>query len=44
MEFVAPKVVNGEIEEEDIEAGVTLWDTTLIMYVLGGDLSMNMVK
>ncbi|XP_058783664.1 uncharacterized protein LOC131658381 [Vicia villosa] len=48
MEFVAPKVVNGEIEveieEDDIASEIRYWDTALIMYVLGGDLSMNTVK
>ncbi|XP_058771879.1 uncharacterized protein LOC131645220 [Vicia villosa] len=48
MEFVAPKVVNGEleveIEEEDIASELRHWDSALIMYVLGGDLSMNNVK
>lgn len=48
MEFIAPKIVNREIEveikEEDIEVEVKFWDTSLIMYVLGGDLSMNTVN
>lgn len=48
IEFVTPKIVNGEIEIErdefDIENEVKFWDSTLIMYVLGGDLSMNIVK
>ncbi|XP_058784641.1 uncharacterized protein LOC131659469 [Vicia villosa] len=48
LEFVAPSVINGEIiveiEQSDIESEVLYWDSALIMYVLGGDLSMNMVK
>ncbi|CAJ2641905.1 unnamed protein product [Trifolium pratense] len=48
MEFVAPKFVNGEVEVEieaaDIESEVKFWQSSLIMYVLGGDLSMNAVK
>ncbi|XP_058763382.1 uncharacterized protein LOC131636806 [Vicia villosa] len=48
LDFVAPKVVNGgivvEIEQSDIESEVRYWDCALIMYVLGGELSMNMVK
>ncbi|KAK2420095.1 hypothetical protein QL285_030882 [Trifolium repens] len=48
MEFVAPKRVNGEveveIEEDDIVSEVKFWETSLIMYVLGGDLSMSAVK
>lgn len=38
LEFVTPKIVNGEIqieiEEPDIENEVKFWDSTLIMYVL----------
>ncbi|KAK2361560.1 hypothetical protein QL285_086692 [Trifolium repens] len=48
MEFVAPKRVNGEIEVEidatDIESEVQFWASSLIMYVIGGELSMNAVK
>ncbi|CAK8566993.1 unnamed protein product [Lathyrus sativus] len=48
MEFVAPKIVDGEveiqIEEADVEAEVKLWESALIMYALGVDLSMNTVK
>jgi hypothetical protein len=48
MEFITPKVVNGEIEveidEADIINEVKFWDSALIMYILGGDLSMNGVK
>jgi hypothetical protein len=47
-EFVTPKLVNGEIEVEidatDIINEVKFWDSALIMYVLGGELSMNGVK
>lgn len=46
--YVAPKLVNGEIEiqieEEDIESEVKFLESSLIMYVLGGDVSMNMVR
>ncbi|XP_058775297.1 uncharacterized protein LOC131649555 [Vicia villosa] len=48
MEFVAPKRINGEIEVaieiEDIENEVDVWAPSLIMYVLGGEASMNIVK
>jgi hypothetical protein len=48
MEYVAPKRVNGEIEVEidvtDIESEVQFWASSLIMYVLGGELSVNAVK
>ncbi|XP_058733512.1 uncharacterized protein LOC131605135 [Vicia villosa] len=48
LEFVAPSVVNGEIiveiEKSDIESEILYWDSALIMYVLGGELSMNMVE
>ncbi|XP_058762254.1 uncharacterized protein LOC131635637 [Vicia villosa] len=47
-EFIAPKIVIGVaevmIEEEDIVNEVKFGDTTLIMYVLGGNLSMHIVK
>ncbi|CAK8543756.1 unnamed protein product [Lathyrus sativus] len=48
IEYVAPKIVNGvieiDIEQEDIETEIQFWDNALIFYVVGGDLSMNMVK
>ncbi|CAL5211647.1 unnamed protein product [Lathyrus oleraceus] len=48
IDFIALKLVNREIEieikEKDIESKVKYWELTLIMYVLGGDLSMNTVK
>ncbi|KAL5170000.1 hypothetical protein HKD37_11G031783 [Glycine soja] len=48
IEYFAPKVVEGEIEveieEEDILSELKYWETTLIMYVLGRELSMNAVK
>lgn len=46
MEFGALKVVNGEveIEEDDIISKVKYWETALIMYAIGGELNMNMVK
>lgn len=48
IEYVAPKIVNGDIEidieEEDIASEMKFWETTLIMYVLGGEVSMHMVK
>lgn len=48
IEFIAPKIVNRaievEIDEEDIMTEVKFWDTALNMYVLGGDLNMNVVK
>ncbi|CAK8539571.1 unnamed protein product [Lathyrus sativus] len=48
LEFIAPTIVNGiaevRIEEADTEIEVKFWETELIMYVMGGELSMNMVK
>ncbi|CAK8532711.1 unnamed protein product [Lathyrus sativus] len=48
MEFVAPKIIDGEmeiqIEEEDVEKEVKFWESALIMYALGVDLRMNAVK
>lgn len=46
--FVAPMVMNGvkevEIELEDVEAEIQYWDNALIMYAIGGNLSMHAVK
>ncbi|XP_058764506.1 uncharacterized protein LOC131637957 [Vicia villosa] len=46
--YSAPKIVEGEIEVEieaaDVQSEVKFWEHTLIMYVLGKDLSMNAVK
>ena len=48
LKYFAPQIVNGEvevmIEDEDIESELKFWDTTLIMYVLGADMSMHSVK
>ncbi|XP_058752173.1 uncharacterized protein LOC131625319 [Vicia villosa] len=48
MEFIAPKLVDGEIEieieEKDIESELIYWDSALILYVLGGEVSLNMLK
>lgn len=48
VEYVAPTLVNGEIEilidETDIEEELKLWETTMILYALGEALSMNRVK
>lgn len=48
IEFLTPKIFNGEIEikikESDMKNEAKFWDTTLIMYILGGELSMNDVK
>jgi hypothetical protein len=48
MEYVATKRVDGEIEVEieaaDVDSEIQYWASSLIMYVLGGDLSMSAVK
>ncbi|XP_058784375.1 uncharacterized protein LOC131659164 [Vicia villosa] len=48
MQYVAPSMVNGEIEieivEEDIVSEVKFWEYALILYALGEELSMTMVK
>ncbi|CAK8560692.1 unnamed protein product [Lathyrus sativus] len=48
MKYVALSIVVGEIqisiEDEDVETKLKFWENSLIMYVLGGDLSMNIVK
>ncbi|CAK8532570.1 unnamed protein product [Lathyrus sativus] len=48
IEFVAPKVVEGEIEvdieDSDVESEVKYLESALIMYALGRELSINAVK
>ncbi|CAK8577552.1 unnamed protein product [Lathyrus sativus] len=48
LKFIAPKIVNGIpeviIEEADTINEVKFWETSLIMYVIGRELSMNGVK
>lgn len=48
IQIVAPKVVDVdleiEIEEGEVASKVIFWETALIMYVIGGSLSMNVVK
>ena len=48
ISFVAPKIINGtivvEIEEEDVIPKLRFLESALIIYVLGGDLSMNVVE
>lgn len=48
IEYMAPKVVNAEVEieidDEDITSEVRFWETALIMYVLRYALSMKTVK
>ncbi|CAK8561871.1 unnamed protein product [Lathyrus sativus] len=48
LKFIAPQIVNGEvevvIEDEDIDSELKFWDTSLILYVLGADMSMHSVK
>lgn len=47
IDFTAPTIVDGEIEvvidEVDVESEMLFWESALIMYVLGKDLSMNAV-
>ncbi|XP_058734017.1 uncharacterized protein LOC131605709 [Vicia villosa] len=48
MQFIAPKLIDGnvevEIEVEDIESELDFWSSALILYVIGGELSMNALK
>ncbi|KAL5172015.1 hypothetical protein HKD37_16G044853 [Glycine soja] len=48
IEYVQPTLVDGKIEiaieEEDIVSEKKFWENALVMYVLGGELSMNGVK
>lgn len=48
MDFVAPQIVEGEIEveigEEYIISQILYWQSALIMYAIGSELNMNAVK
>lgn len=48
IEYMLPKVVNGEIEvsieECDVVYKVQFWENVVVMYVIGSNLSMNAVK
>lgn len=48
MKFIAPKIINGEteveIDVEDIISELKFWQSSLVLYALGGELSMNAVK
>lgn len=48
IEYTTPLIVNGEIEvsieERDITSELEFWENAPIMYVRGGNLSMNVVK
>ncbi|XP_058762100.1 uncharacterized protein LOC131635497 [Vicia villosa] len=48
LQFVAPKIKEGivevEIEEKYVEAEIRFWENSLIMYVIGTNLSMNAMK
>lgn len=48
IKFISPKIMEGvievEIKEANIESEVKLWESAIIMYALGRDLSMNAVK
>ncbi|XP_058767236.1 uncharacterized protein LOC131640886 [Vicia villosa] len=48
LQYVAPKINDGiievEIEEKDVESEIRFWENSLIMYVIGTNLSMNAMK
>ncbi|CAK8531390.1 unnamed protein product [Lathyrus sativus] len=48
MKFIPPQVVEGkievQIEEDDVSSEVKFWESSLILYAMGADLSMNAVK
>lgn len=48
IDFVTPNVVNEEIEveieDEEIDSEIKFWESALIMYVIGREISMNVVK
>lgn len=48
IKFSAPKLVDGEfiveIEADNVDFELKFWEASLIMYALGKDLRMNVVK
>ncbi|CAK8542502.1 unnamed protein product [Lathyrus sativus] len=48
MKFIPPQVVEGkievQIEEDDVSSEVKFWESSLILYAMRADLSMNAVK
>lgn len=48
MRYIAPTIIDGrmeiEVDDEDADREIHYWMNSLIMYVLGEDLSMNTVK
>ncbi|CAK8538006.1 unnamed protein product [Lathyrus sativus] len=48
MKFIPPQVVEGkievQIEEDDVSSEIKFWESSLILYAMGADLSMNAVK
>ncbi|CAK8565025.1 unnamed protein product [Lathyrus sativus] len=48
MKFIPPQVVEGkievQIEEDDVSSEIKFWESSLILYAMGADLSMNVVK
>lgn len=48
IQYVAPTIIDGKVEvvleEEDILSEIRYWETSVIMYVIGADLSMHAVK
>ncbi|CAK8537819.1 unnamed protein product [Lathyrus sativus] len=48
MKFIPPQVVEGkievQIEEDDVSSEVKFWESSLILYAMEADLSMNAVK
>ncbi|XP_058775015.1 uncharacterized protein LOC131649265 [Vicia villosa] len=48
LQYVAPKINDGiievEIEEKDVESEIRFWENSLIMYVIGTNVSMNAMK
>lgn len=48
IKYVAPTVVNGGVEivndDEDVASELKFWENTLIVYVIGEDISMHTMK
>ncbi|XP_058732715.1 uncharacterized protein LOC131604280 [Vicia villosa] len=48
IQYVAPSLVDGEveieIEEDDVQSEILFWENALILYALGENFSMNMIK
>lgn len=48
LDYTAPNLVDGEvevvIESQDVQSKIQFWENALILYAIGDELSMNVMK